>query len=286
MGSQKIRCRQIRDSDISEVAELLSRGFPGRASDFWRSGLVKLSERASISDYPKLGHLLLVDERIVGAVLTIYAHGEEGGKTYPRCNVSSWFVEPEFSSYGALLASAATRRSEVTYLNISAAPHTRPIVEALGFKSLCEGLFIAFPYLTASAKGSRVFSFTDAGSLRQQLSNYEQDLMREHARLGCLALICESKGEAFPFIFYESGIWRDRIRCLHLGFSRHIPSFVSCAGALGRALWRRSALMSVDSNGPVAGLEGKFRRRGNKYYKGSVKPRLGDLSYVEDAFLR
>ena len=36
---------------------------------------------------------------------------------------------------------------DVTYLNVSPAPHTRPIIEAQGFARYCDGIFIAVPLL-------------------------------------------------------------------------------------------------------------------------------------------
>ena len=64
-----------------------------------------------------------------------------------RCNVSSWYVEPAFRTYATLLVSQALRHKNVTYLNVSAAPHTWPIIEAQGFSRYCDGIFVAAPML-------------------------------------------------------------------------------------------------------------------------------------------
>ena len=58
------------------------------------------------------------------------------GAAVPRCNLSSWYVEPSFRAYAPLLVSQALRHKHVTYLNVSPAPHTLPIIEAQGFRPL------------------------------------------------------------------------------------------------------------------------------------------------------
>jgi hypothetical protein len=40
--AQKVRCRQINDSDVDGVADLLTRGFRIRSLDHWRRTLAKL----------------------------------------------------------------------------------------------------------------------------------------------------------------------------------------------------------------------------------------------------
>jgi len=39
-----------------------------------------------------------------------------------RCNVSRWYVEPEYRVYGTLLVRRALRHRDVTYINVSPAP--------------------------------------------------------------------------------------------------------------------------------------------------------------------
>ena len=69
----------------------------------------------------------------------------------------------------------------------------------------------------------------------------------------------------------------------------YCPDFTTlarCGRALGAHLLRRgTAVMTVDSNGPISGLPGIFLRdRMPKYFKGPDRPRPGDLSYTELPF--
>jgi hypothetical protein len=49
------------------------------------------------------------------------------------CNVSSWYVDPAFRNYAALFASMTQKRKDITYLNVTPAVATWPILEAQGF---------------------------------------------------------------------------------------------------------------------------------------------------------
>jgi hypothetical protein len=76
-----------------------------------------------------------------------------------RCNLSSWYVDPAFRAYAPMLVSQALRHKNVTYLNVSSAPHTRPIIEAQGFLRYCDGIFIAVPMLNGLFGGPKVEVF-------------------------------------------------------------------------------------------------------------------------------
>jgi hypothetical protein len=284
MKAKAIKCRQIGDSDLEAVVELLVAGFPERDAKYWSTGLKRLSERKAIADYPRFGYLLENGGRLVGVLLTIFAECESEGRRYVRCNLSSWHVASELRSYGALLVSSATRRPEVTYLNVSPAPHTRATIEVQGFKRICRGLVVSAPALGGRVRGARVTPFDPADQNIDRLSDFERRLMRDHADLGCLTLVCARGDEVSPFVFLPSERWKGRIRSLHLGYCRRTEDFVKFSGPLGRALRKRAWFVTVDANGPIEGLPGPYVDRDAKYFKGPVAPRLGDLAYVEDVF--
>jgi len=57
--------------------------------------------------------------RIVGVLLLIASEAVDDVR---RCNVSRWYVEPEYRVYGTLLVRRALRHRDVTYINVSPAP--------------------------------------------------------------------------------------------------------------------------------------------------------------------
>ena len=152
-----LRCRQIGEADIAIVAALLKQGFPNRTRQFWRDALRRLAHREPPPGFPKYGFLLERGEVPVGAILMIYSTLLQGDRVATRCNLSSWYVAPEYRAYASLLVSHALSHKDVTYLNVSAAPHTWPIIEAQGFSRYCDGIFIALPMFNRAAGDVRVF---------------------------------------------------------------------------------------------------------------------------------
>ena len=282
----EIRCRRIGESDLSQIADLLARGFPVRKRNYWVTGLARLSARGAIRDYPKYGYLIEKDRTIAGVMLTIFSEYGRGAASHIRCNLSSWHVSPDLKAYAPMMVSAAIRHKDVTYLNVSPAPHTRPIIEAQGFLRFCEGQVIAVPIISRLVEKARVLRFDPAHECASALSIEERELMMDHAKQGCVVLMCAYKEEVYPFIFIPRTRLRGKIPCLHLAFCRRIEDFVRFAGPLGRGLLRfGQCFIVIDSNGPVKGLPGRyFSGLGPKYFKGPTQPALGDLSYTEGVY--
>ena len=285
-GTMRLRCRAIREEDLSAVAGLLSRGFPARGLKYWTAGLGRLSARSAVGNYPRHGYLLEEDGEVCGVVLTIFSECVTNGEKHVRCNVSSWYVEPRLKSYAAMLTSFAQRDEDVTYLNVSPAPHTRPIIEAQGFQRFCNGQLVSTPLFQRRNTGVRALAFTDGAPEGERLTQYERDLIAVHVEQGCIAMTCAHEGQVYPFIFLPRTMFNGKAPCLHLIFCRRMEDFVRFAGALGRALiWKKHLLVVVDSNGPIPGLPGRyFPDLGPKYFKGPRPPALGDMAHTEGVF--
>jgi hypothetical protein len=281
-----IRCRQIGEADISAVAMLLKRGFPNRTRKFWSDALRRLTRREPPADFPKYGYLLESGGVPVGAILLICSTMREGDRIATRCNLSSWYVDPAFRAYATLLVSHALRHKDVTYLNVSPAPHTWPIIEAQGFSRYCDGVFVALPMLNGLFGGARVKVFGVQTKPTVSFEPFEQDVLRQHAELGCISLWCATAARAYPFVFRPRMV-KHVMPCAQMIYCRDIADFVRFAGPIGRHLALRGrSLVIIDANGPIPGLIGTFCGGSlPKYFKGPQRPRLGDLAYTEYAVL-
>lgn len=281
-----IRCRQIIDSDVPEITALLARGFPSRDAQFWSNALAQLGARQPPAGLPQYGHLLESDNRPVGAILLICAELRTADTSVRRCNLSSWYVEPAFRSYAALLVSRALTHKDVTFLNVSAAPHTWPIIEAQGFSRYSDGVFVAVPALNGLF-GSPGVAILDAHTRPAvAFDPLEQDILLQHADLGCISLWCATSERAYPFVFRPRRVKR-LLPCAQLIYCRDVGDFVRFAGPLGRRLLRHGRpFVIIDANAPMPGLVGLYRGGSMpRYFKGPQKPRLGDLAYTEYAVL-
>jgi hypothetical protein len=284
--TQKTRCREITETDLDAVADLLTRGFVGRSRDYWMQGLRRQAARTVPQGYPRFGYMLDNGGTPVGVLLLLYTFRDEGGQPSIYCNLSSWYVEPGFRNYATLLTKIAQRHKEVTYLNISPATWTWPIIEAQGFSSYCAGLFFSIPALSRVTSGMTVETIAPDTKTIEGLPEAEVELLTRHARYGCLSLVCRRPGGGpLPIILQPMRIRRGWIAppAMQLIYCRDIAEFVECAGTVGRTLIRHGKISVIlDANGPVAGLTGIFTRaRGRKYFKGPHRPRLADLTDTE-----
>jgi hypothetical protein len=282
----KLRCREISAADLDQVADLLTRGFVGRSREYWMQGLRRQAARQIPDGYPRFGYMLDHDGRAVGVLLLLYTSRIDGGEVAIQCNLSSWYVEPAFRNYAPLLTKIAQKNGEVTYLNISPATWTWPIIETQGFNSYCSGLFFSIPALSRLTPGTTVEIISPDARAIEGLPEAEIELLTRHARYGCLSLVCRTaSGALLPFILLPMRIRRGWIAppAMQLIYCRDIACFVDCAGVIGRALLRHGKIsVLLDSNGPVPGLTGVYSSaRGRKYFKGPHPPRLADLTDTE-----
>jgi hypothetical protein len=281
----KVRCREIALPDLEAVAELLTRGFAGRTRAYWLRGLERQSERQIPANCPRYGYLLEHQGVPVGVLLLLYTSRIEGSETAIRCNVSSWYVEPQFRNYATLLTSMAQKNKHVTYINISPAATTWPIIEAQGFKRYCRGLFFSLPLLSPSESGMTVEIVTPDSRAIAGLPTPDMELLRSHAEYGCLALACRTADAAMPFIMVPKRLKHGRFPApaMQLVYCRDPAELVRCAGAIGRLLLRRGKpVLIVDANAALPGLAGIYSEtRGRKYFKGPNPPRLADLTETE-----
>jgi hypothetical protein len=282
----KIRCRQIAEADVPAVIALLARGFPSRGRQFWEHALRRLSGREPPAGLPQYGYLLESGGHPVGTILLICSTIRAADNLITRCNFSSWYVDPGFRAWAPMLVSRALAHKNVTFLNVSPAPHTRPIIEAQGFARYCDGVYVTVPMFNAPFGSNRMRVFDARKRPDVRFESFEEEILLQHAELGCISLWCTTAERAYPFVF-RTRLVKNLVPCTQLIYCRDVADFVRCAGPLGRYLARRGKpLVILDANGPIPGLVG-FYRRGSapKYFKGPQRPRLGDLAYTEYAVL-
>ena len=285
MLAVKPRFREIQDSDLDAIGDLLTRGFVHRSRDYWMRGLHRQGTRSLPPDVPRYGYMLEHEGAPVGCLLLIYSSKIIDGEAATCCNVSSWYVDPEFRNYAALFASMTQKRKDVTYSNVTPAVTTWPILDAQGFVPYCRGLYFSVPILSRGGRGVVVEAVTQDTAFIAGLPDADLALLKRHAEYGCLSLVCRTADGALPFIFFSLRKRRGIIPvpAMQLGYCRSIDDYAKCAGAIGRHLLRRGKpIVTIDANGAMAGLPGVYTEmRGRKYFKGPQQPRLGDLADTE-----
>lgn len=262
----RVRCRQIADSDLDGLADLLARGFPGTSHGYWTQGFARWQMMPAIEGMPRYGYVLDGGVGPVGVILLISS--KRGEQTI--ANLSSWYVEPQWRTHSTLLIAVATKLRHVTYLNASPAPHTWRTLQAQGFT----------PY---NFGRSAVFALPGLGAVSECIPDDlpEAQLLRDHRRLGLVSLTVEKDGVVSPFVFKPRRLDKPPVPVMDVMFTRSPDDFRRCAPALAKHFLPRGCLgflIDGDRHGLLSHyVEGKEPR----YFKGPHRPVLGDLAYTE-----
>ena len=264
------------------MADLLTEGFPDRARKYWTTGLARMGHRPTPEGFPRYGYVLESGGALVGVLLLLFTGGGEAGAPL-RFNVSSWYVRPAYRAHATLMVTMAIKRKQAIYLNTSPAPATLPILAAMGYRMLTAGQFLSAPILSPrglAAKVTRIEADTELAGYPDQA---ELALLRAHAALGCIALVCRDADGWAPLVFMRREIRYSPVGTVQLAYCRQPSDLARFAGALGLALLKAGHMLVLsDSNGPVPGLAGRFfKDKAPKYYRGPTPPRLNDLAFTE-----
>lgn len=287
--TQRIRCRQIEPADIAVVVRLLHTGFPDRTLAYWERGLGRLAARESPPGVPRFGYVLDRDGELVGVLLTIYAVVSGGAGTHLRCNLSSWYVAPEFRTLGTVLDGQAMRDKSVTYLNVSPAPHTLAMHEARGFRRSCRGQMLVVPALGRPRRGASVHAL---GSTEEvDLPEPMRELVRDHASYGCLCLLCRDETGSQVVILQRLSLklsrrhlWLPRLPALQMVYGPAASELPRWLGAVGRYLLLRGRplVLLLDVDARLPGVVGRYLDGWRpRYARGPNPVPVGDLSYTE-----
>jgi hypothetical protein len=278
-----IALRQIEEHDHSALTDFLAPSF-GYPSSFFTELFEKLRYRETPAALPKYGYLLQNDEKLVGCLLLIFTPVEQAGKASIRCHVTSWFVEPEYRPMASLYFSRALKLKGVDYLNVSARPWVRPIIENQGFRKYSNGQFLMSTWVNALVAARRSHAkIVDSELPQGRSSDFERKLMRDHAEYGCICLWCVEGDEAFPFVFHQRPFKRI-LPGVQLVYCRDMESFVRYARPIARYLAARGQLLlRVDANGPIKDLVGTYLDGVDPRFAKGNAPRQGDLAYTQMA---
>lgn len=272
----RFRCREINVGDLEPLVELLTAGYQLPDQTLWRQRIDRLSRHSAPAGFPRYGYVLDCDGSPVGVVFTVYSSYPAGEKTKVRCYLANWFVDPNYRSYAIMLAAYAVRNREVTFRIGTPSEHSLPILLALGYQKYCSGRYVCVPALSWRSERVRVMRF-DPGPGDANAS-HEDRLFRAHVEYGCIALKCVVAGREYPFLFQPRR--KGGVPFARLVYCRDLGDFVRFAGPLGRFLLLRGfPLAVIDTNGPVAGLVGKYSDKFPKYFKGADEPTLEDSAY-------
>jgi hypothetical protein len=284
LNNMKIRSREIEPSDFAGVATLLGKGL-GYPPEYYLEIFHALERHDTPPGFPKYGYLLEANKGVVGGIIVIYSRITHTAIPHIRCHVSGWYVDPNYRLYAAMLAAKATGRKDVCYLNVSARPATRSIIEAQGFHKYSNGQFLSIPLFHLFDKNTDVELTPFGHEPPGEITADAFDLMSAHDRYGCLCLWYTIEKRSYPLIF-RSKSFKGFIPGVQLIYCGDVNMLTRCMRNIGIYLAKRGLwLVSIDANGPIPGLKGKyFDGVEPRFYKGQ-QPAVGDLAFTLKAML-
>jgi hypothetical protein len=217
----------------------------------------------------KYGYVLTSENKLRGAILTISSfHGGRSDRSV-FVNISSWYVQPAFRGGPAKeLLRHACRRDDVTYTNLSPAPHTIRTIEAFGFQQWSAGQMLALGLASHHTRSTRARILTP-GELGDSELSAESALLSDHERFGCLAFHLESSSGLCSFIFVRRYV-KGFIPCAQLIYCRNLADLTEHCATISRWLLLRGfPLMLIDASAPIQGLRGSYvHGKSRKFFKG------------------
>ncbi len=124
------RVRPAGRADIRALLSFLDYGFrhpwpPNR----WQ----RLFNYPGVERAPNLGFVLESGHRLVGFLGAIYHERFIEGRVERFCNLTSWYVHPDFRSHSLALLTALLRQQNYTFVNFSPSDRVRAVMPVFGF---------------------------------------------------------------------------------------------------------------------------------------------------------
>lgn len=198
-GAPGPRVRPMAPADMDQVCRLLEHGFApsGIKARQW----TRLLDHPWASDWGERGWVLEAGNEIGGFLGTVWAERTIGGKSGRVCNLSSWYVRPEYRGWGMTLLTAAVEHGgDATWTSFTPGPTSRAAFDATGFTEMQSHRIVLPPLLHAGTLlRSRPKVTTDPVAVRELLDDGQRRVFDDHAPYDCLQMVV-SQGAAHAYL--------------------------------------------------------------------------------------
>jgi hypothetical protein len=205
MGTPTIRVRPVRDEDIEFLCRFLHEYMDPSVS---AKRFHRLFTYSWMAEKPDRGLVLTDGDRIVGFLGTVYADREVQGRRVRFCNLSSWYVLPEYRNHSLRLLTAAHSQQNVTFTNLTSRPAVEKVSLALRYEIVSVYKLFTVPF--AQAWGlltePRPKILLDRSQIAKKLTGPLLKIFEDHAPTHCGHLIVESAGASCYVI------WNRRVK--------------------------------------------------------------------------
>jgi len=245
MGTPTIQVRPVRDDDIEFLCQFLHQYMDPSLS---AQRFLRLFTYAWMAEKPDRGFVLTDGDRIVGFLGTVYADREVQARRVRFCNLSSWYVLPEYRNHSLRLFTAAHSQQNVTFTNLTSRPTVEKVSLALCYEIVNVHKLFTVPFAQAWGllRRPRAKVLLDRRRIAEKLAGPLLKIFEDHAPTDCGHLIVESSGRSCYVI------WNRRVKH-SVPFSEILyvsdPGVLKCHFELVklRILWQdRTLLLAMD----------------------------------------
>lgn len=193
-SKDKPAVRSATPDDFESICRLLDDGFDDDRLS--RRDWSQLFGYGWMAEKPSFGFVLSVGSQIVGFLGTIYSQRSLGGQASELvCNLTSWYVQPEYRGWGSFLLAAALRDKVTIYTSLTPGPETRAMLQRLGFATLEKQRYF-LPLLNGRIVRRRGLEFEhEPDKIRNFLDEANRRILDDHLPYNLLHLVVWEGGE-------------------------------------------------------------------------------------------
>ena len=211
------RVQPVLDEDLDEFTAFIFEHMGGDSPAMWRT----VFSRDWCAARPNYGFMLKDEERIVGAIGGIYATRTIRGKEETFCNISCWFVLPEYRKHSLRLATALVAQKGYHLTDFTPTKIVADSLRFLKFAPIKSGQiqFVNIPWIGSLFSSVKVID--DRAGMLGALQGPERKVLEDHLEFPWLRNVVIIDGGKATHIVYRA-IQLPRYRCaIILGVSDH-----------------------------------------------------------------
>lgn len=173
--------RPVEAEETPRIIDFLRRGFVPHLTAAALRGLFDYQWEGA-AQKPNRGFALWASNGdVCGFIGAIYARRLLAGQAVMTCNLSTWYVVPEFRAASMKLLYAVLSQKEYSILNFTPSPGVRRIMEGLGFETMDTAKLVYLPWRYPRQMLSRGAALVDdPEAIQLRLPTEERQLLRDH----------------------------------------------------------------------------------------------------------
>jgi len=188
----KITLKNTTPNDFDEAYPLLQNFTNARLTrDDWRALFVPAFPTSS----DHLGYLLRDQGKAVGVMGCIFSQRTIRGHQFEFCNLSSWFIHPDYRKYSMLFMRRLAELDSCVLTSLTPCKKVHNLFIRMGFVPMEERLLAIPPIPFGSLSEPPVHLVSDPLELRIKLKGEALDILNDHSGLDCRHFLAESQGE-------------------------------------------------------------------------------------------